>query len=46
MAPTELTPRYRPDPGEWFMDWKATQIQPMKVSLAILSAAFVSSGVF
>lgn len=36
----ELTPspgtRYGPDPGNWFMDWNTTQIQPVKVNLAIL----------
>lgn len=28
--------RYGTDPGDWFMDWNATQIQPINVSLAIL----------
>lgn len=27
--------RYGPDPGDWFMDWNATQIQPMKFCLNI-----------
>lgn len=53
MVQMELTPspgtRYGPDPGNWFMDWNETEIQAMKVSLAILfeplGKSFLSSEV-
>lgn len=37
--------RYRPESGDWLMNWNATQIQSMNASLAILFEPFLSSGI-